>query len=157
MTTGRKACAHGDHCQPRTFGEVLYHQVHHTGADTTIIAERLSVRRGYLCDSCNPDREEVQFQARLLVPLMVATGDISVLEWMAAQVGCVVTRAIDVAAPSDPNRELLDIIDRLGLLAAADRDALADGVRDPQEIEQLRTRAHAVAQEVAHYVAALKG
>lgn len=154
MTHGRKACRTGETCQVRTLTEAIYHQVHHSAADARVVAERLGVRYSYLLDAANPDRDEVQFQARLLVPLMVATSDITILEWMAAQVGCVVTKAEGLATP-DPGRELLDVIDRLGALAAADRDAAADGVRDAGEIELLKTRAHAVAREVAEYVAAL--
>ena len=156
MTSGRRACRNGETCQPRTFGEALYHQVHHSVQDARTLAESVGVRAGYLLDAANPDRDEVQFQARLLVPLMRATDDTTLLEWMAAQVGCLVVRAAAVDAVSDPSQELLEIIDRIGALAAAERDAMADGVRDPQEIERLRIRAHDVAKEVAHFVAALR-
>lgn len=156
MTSGRRACRNGETCQPRTFGEALYHQVHHSVQDARTLAETIGVRAGYLLDAANPDRDEVQFQARLLVPLMRATEDTTLLEWLAGQMGGVFTRRAPIGEATDPGRELLDIVDRLGALASADRDAMADGHRDVGEIERLLARAHDVAKEIAHFVASLR-
>jgi hypothetical protein len=68
MTRGRRDCRHGQPCDVRTLAEAIYCAVHHSDLDARAVAERLGVRYTYLMDAANPDREEVQFQARLIVP-----------------------------------------------------------------------------------------
>jgi hypothetical protein len=83
MTHGRTQCRHGQQCQPRDLAEAIYCCAHHSDIDIKTIAERLNVRVSYLYDATNPDRPNAQFQARLLIPLMVVTGNIAPLRFMA--------------------------------------------------------------------------
>jgi hypothetical protein len=95
----RKQCAAG-RCHAETLPELIYCQLNHGSKPPKAVADELGVRPGYLADAGNPDREEVQFQARLIVPFCRATGSTAVLEFMAAQMSCVLVR-VPMASVSD--------------------------------------------------------
>ncbi len=92
MTGSRKTCRQGDRCEPQTLVEALYCACHHSDLPLTSIAEIIGQRQGYLSDAVNPDRDEVQFQARLIAPLIRATDNYAPLQFLARQVGAVIVR-----------------------------------------------------------------
>src|SRR5262245_43455106 len=56
----------------------------------------------YATDPTNITAEHRQMPAEMIVPLTKATDDITILEWLAAQCGCVVTRRPEPASTAGP-------------------------------------------------------
>lgn len=148
-TTGRKACTTGTHCQPATLGEVVYCVVHHSRIDAKTIAERLGVRYTYLTDAASPDRDEVQFQARLIVPITLATGNDALLRYLAAQCGYV---AFKVPTASDAHADVVahtaKVVREFGDVLTASATAMADHAITASE-------AAGVCQEIDELIGAL--
>lgn len=113
MTTGRKACRGGAPCQPHSVGEAAYCLIHHSEIDARRLAELLGVRYGYLLDAANPDREEVQLQTRLIVPLTMQTGNPVLVEFIARAVGGTFLLLPDSADT------LPDVVTQIGAVASA--------------------------------------
>jgi hypothetical protein len=66
------------------------------------IAEALGVRVGYLLDAANPDREDVQFQARLLGRLAKVTGNDRAIHYIAQMSGGLFVRLPERIGGEDP-------------------------------------------------------
>jgi hypothetical protein len=111
-------------------------------------AEQLGVRRAYLSDALNPDRDELQFQARHLLPYCRIVGPLP-LAWIADQLGYVLVKREHAASASDIALETLDVQDRVGHLSAKVRCAMADGVIDQYEQADIREEARRVQREAA--------
>lgn len=141
MTNGRKSCRSGHPCEPRSLGEAIYCSTFHSEAEARTIAERMGVRYSYLADAANPDRDGQQFQARLLVPLMHATGNLAPLAWLARAMGGVFVRTPDVAVEHDDvRRAFLAATREIGEDAGDIERALADGVITGEEARQLEVQ-----------------
>ncbi len=122
-TQNRKACRQGRRCDLRSLGEAIHCLVHHSDLDARQIAERLGVRYGYLLDAANPDREDTQFQARLVVPLTVLTGRYDLMDYLEREVG-----RVAFAVPQSPAGEHADLF-----------TALAEAMRElGEDAERLR-------------------
>jgi hypothetical protein len=149
MTKSRRQCESGDLCEPRTLAESIYCMVHHSGMDPEEIAKALIVRKGYLLDAANPDRDEVQFQARMLVPAMKATENITPLRFLCREMEGVFVPLPDVShAHDDVYRGLCDAIEEMGQSSGAVKKALMDDVVTEDE-------ADIVDREIDEAVAAL--
>lgn len=119
MTAGRRACRSGQPCQPRTLSEVIYCVVHHSDVDAGTLAEFIGVRRGYLIDAANADRDEVQFQLRWLIPVTLRSGNDALMRYLARGCGgAFVVLPLGQAGPSDATahaaticREVADVLD----------------------------------------------
>jgi len=115
MTASRKQCRLGQSCQIATLADALYHQAHHGAKPLPTIADEIGVRPGYLSDAANADREDVQFQARLIVPLCRATDDLTLLRFMASQLGCVLVNLPAVAnSDCDISKRFIKLAKELG-------------------------------------------
>lgn len=129
MTRGRKACQAGDRCQPRNMQEVIYCMVQHSAKDARTIADELGVRLGYLLDASNPDREDLQFQARHLLPLMRITGNVLALKFLAAELGYMVVQLPDAETTDATIYEsFTESVAKLGETGALIRKGLDDKV-----------------------------
>lgn len=137
MTKGRKSCTGGDRCEPRNLAEAVYCAVHHSAIDARTIAERIGVRVGYLLDAANPDRDDMQFQSRHLIPLMTATGNTLPLKFMAAQMGCLLVAVPDVATNDTVYEAFTRSVERIGDDGALIRRVLSDGEIDSTEAERV--------------------
>jgi len=149
MTNSRRHCRNGKPCEPRSIQESIYCCVSHSNVDSGSIAEMLGVRRGYLLDAANPDREEVQFQARLLVPLMAVTGNLTPLRFLA--------RNFDVAVIDLPRRSASDDDLRKSFMAAVKELGEASGVIEAVLSDGIVSRddAQRVRRELAETIEAL--
>jgi hypothetical protein len=130
MTSSRRQCLAGQACEPRNLGEAIYCAAHHSGMDIATVAERLGVRRAYLYDATNPDRDDMQFQARLLVPLMAVTGNLAPLRFLARQFNVALVELQEALAgdgADDIRSCFLKVVRELGEDSAAIEHALADG------------------------------
>jgi len=142
------------HCEPLAgLSEALHHTVHHTEPGLKRLAERLGIRPGYLADAANPDREELQFQLRLLLPLTKLTGDVSVLDYMEQECGRI---AVPMPRVDQAGRELLALqlhaVKEFGEQAEAIAQALEDGRIDVDE----RRRICKELDDVSRAIAAVK-
>ena len=138
MTKGRKSCTSGDPCEPRNLAESLYCAVHHSAIDARTIAERIGVRVGYLLDAANPDRDDMQFQSRHLIPLMTVTGNLLPLRFLAHQMGCLVVAMPSEMPSTDAIYETFSLaVSRIGDGGDSIRQALSDKSIDEAERDQI--------------------
>ena len=134
---------------PRSLPDALYRALHESERDTQDIASEVGCRPGYLLDAVNPDRDEVQFQLRLLIPFMRATRSLTPLHWIARAMGGVFVAVPEATADhADVRKAFVDVVRELGEDAALIEQVLADGQVDSAEAER-------VAQELDETVAAL--
>jgi hypothetical protein len=149
MTKSRKQCESGDVCEPRTLAEAIYCLIHHSGVDVAEVAKLLCVRTGYLLDAANPDREEVQFQARMLAPAMTHFKNVKPLQFLCREMNGVFVQFPEVSADHDDvYRGLCDAIEEMGQSSSAVKKALHDDVVTEEE-------ADVVDREIDDAVAAL--
>lgn len=133
-TSSRKECcsAGGQKCDLRNLGDSLYHVVHHSELSARELAEQLGVRPGYLLDAANPDRDDTQFQLRLLAPLTRLSKNDALIEAVARGCGGVFVRTptltgrhADIAHQS--TRVLREVCEAIEAPAAAvENDARID-------------------------------
>jgi hypothetical protein len=98
MTRSRKQCTSGDRCEPRNLQEAIYCELHHSDLPLARIAETIGVRAGYLMDAANPDRDDTQFQARLIAPTTRITGNTAVISLLSRECGGVFVPTPEVSA-----------------------------------------------------------
>lgn len=139
----------------RTLAEALGRALHDSGRTTEAVAEEMGVRRAYLADALNPERDEAQFQARRLVAFCRATHSLLPLEWLADQVGCVLISRAQATQSRDIAIETLDVADEAGQLSHVVRQAYADGHLSEQERSDIRAHAHRVQREAAEVARAV--
>ncbi len=158
-TVGRKACRSGKRCEIRSLGDAIYHAVHHSDVPTPTLAERLGVRLGYLCDAANPDRDTAQFQARLIVPITLLTGDFTMLDYLEREVG-----RVAFAVPQSPAGEHADLFTalaeamrELGEDAESLRIAVDDGTITSEEAEAFEREADETIAAIARMKAIVAG
>lgn len=150
-TTGRKACTSGQPCHPTTLGEVLYCVVHHSRIDAKTIAERLGIKYTYLVDAANPDRDEAQFQARLIVPVTLVTGNDALLQYIASRCNGVFFPMPNVdGSHADVLEQTAKAVREFGDVLTSSAQALADNRVTVEE-------AGAVGRQVDEAIAALAG
>jgi len=136
MTKSRKQCQSGDVCEPRTLTEAVYCCLHHSGVDVVDVAKEMRVRPGYLQDAANSDRDEVQFQARMLPQLMAVTGNVKPLQWLCREMSGVFVALPDASpAHDDVYRGLCDAIEEMGQSSSAVKKALLDDEVSEQEAD----------------------
>lgn len=140
MTSSRRACRQGGPCEPRNLAEAIYCAAHHSGLEIETVAERLGVRRAYLYDATNPDREDTQFQARLLVPLMAVTGNLTPLRFLAREfdVALIELPARGATSNDDIRQSFMRVVKELGEDSAAIERVLADGIVSADEAKRVK-------------------
>jgi hypothetical protein len=74
-------------CVVVTVQDLVTCAVHHSGQPPKAIADFLGVRVGYLYDAANPDRDELQFQLKHLVPLLTFTRRHDLADALASMLG----------------------------------------------------------------------
>lgn len=155
MTQNRNECILGQNrCLPRTLAECVHCVARHSNVDTHKLASLLEVDYATFIRWTEPNGIN-QIPARKLAALAQHTGRYDHIAWIAADAGLTVS-PLAPAAGANRVKELLDICDAFGKLAATDRDADASGI-DAQERAQLLDRVRAMKKEVAEYEQALVG
>lgn len=101
MTRSRKECTSGQHCDPRNLQEAIYCLLHHSELTLAQIAETVGVRPGYLMDAANPDREDTQFQTRLVAPTRHVAKNTAVIVRLARDCGGVFVPTPALSAEHD--------------------------------------------------------
>lgn len=139
MNASKKSCTKGDSCIPSTLAEAIYCCVFHSGLEPAVIAERMGVSRAYLYNAANPDREDFQFQARLIIPLTHATGNLCILHFMAREFNqAVVPLPAPSATPQDIRGEFMKVMRSLGDGSGVIDDILDDGIVTKVEAQRGR-------------------
>lgn len=158
MTHKRRRCRSGDRCEPRTLLEAIACVVLHSNADAKTIAERVGVRHGYLLDAANPDREEIQFQARLIEPVSQAASNDAIVEFLCRQRGGVFVRipSADVDGAEAMTLAHLDVVREMGEDAAAMQAILADRRLTVEEADAFDSEVDETIQKLAQWKAIVR-
>lgn len=155
MTQTTATCALGrQKCEPRNLAEVIHCVTRHSGIETHRLADQLETDYPTLIRWSEPNGV-CQMPARKLAALARITNRFDHLAFIAADAGLTVS-PLAPAAGVNRVKELLDICESFGQLAAKDRDADVNGI-DAQERAQLLDRLRAMKKEVAEYEQALVG
>jgi hypothetical protein len=157
-TQGRKACRSGDRCHVTTVGELIYCAVNHSDLTAEQIAEGLNVRRGYLLDAANPDRDDTQFQLRLFLPLLRLTK-----RWDLMETFCVMGGGVYYRLPETFDGSNLDAVQHIGQMAAEfgqvlnhASQSLVDGVVTREEAETVEEHSNKFMSRVLAFVSMFK-
>jgi len=86
-TNSRKQCTSGERCDIHGLSDAVYCVLHHSERPLKEIAETVGVRSGYLMDAANPDREDTQFQARLIAPVTRVSDNDAIIVQLARDCG----------------------------------------------------------------------
>lgn len=142
-----KGCTAKAPCVVTTIQELVYCAVHHSALPPKAIADSLGVRTGYLLDSANPDRDEVQFQLRLFLPLLKATDRADLFEAFSTLAGFVAFTPPSgipthdmVRETARAMREFADFIDSTGAAIADGQVTLCEARRLAQYGERVMGR-----------------
>lgn len=158
MNQNRRNCRNGEPCQPRTLLEAIYCLVHHSAADAATIAERIAVRRGYLLDAANPDREDIQFQARLIEPASAAASNDVVVEFLCRLRGGVFVRtpSFDLEGAIAITQGHLEVIREIGEDAAKVHEILRDRKLTADEADEFDAEIDDTMQKLAEWKAIVR-
>jgi len=155
MTQNTAACALGrQKCQPRNLAEAIHCVARHSGIDGHHLADLLEVDYHVFVRWTEPNGQS-QLPARKLAALAHHTGRTDHIAWIAADAGLSVA-TLPATVSTNRVKELLDICEAIGHLAATDRDVDADGI-DAQERAQLLDRVRVVKKELSEYEQTLVG
>jgi hypothetical protein len=133
----------------RTLTEAMNRARFDSGKSIATLAEACGVKRGYLADALNEEREGVmQFQARHFVTFCREVGDLP-LAWVADQLGFVLVPREQAATAAALAAETMDVQARVGALSSRVRCAIADGIVDQYEAADIREEARRVQREAA--------
>src|SRR5688500_2465061 len=70
-----------------SLGDAIQAVVLHSDVPAKALADAIGVRYGYLLDAANPDRDDTQFQARLIAPLTRASRNAAIVQRIAQDCG----------------------------------------------------------------------
>lgn len=124
-----------------TLRDALHDNIHGSKVPLKQLADDLGISYSYLANAGNPNLEEFHFQLRHLVPLMKATGNTAVLDYLEHSMGRVAFRVPVAEGEHLPiTSNLLQIIQHVGDLSGKIEEALADNKierREAKDIEPL--------------------
>lgn len=153
MTQTRVTCVLRARCQPRTLSEAVYCVARHSDIDAHRLADGLEIDYPTFMRWTDPSTV-CQLPGRKFAALANLTGRFDHFTFAAVDAGLVVARRITSAGGSDRLRELLDIAEHTGRLAAADRDSSVDGWTADEKQAQ-REILQRICREVSEYEQAL--
>jgi hypothetical protein len=147
MTTSRKLCRSGAHCQPATLKEALDCLGHHSDITVRQMADRLGhVTEGTLGKQLSLYDDDNYPPLRNLVPLMNAASNDALIEYLARSVGGVFFRPMVSGADGE---QLGRTVREFGELLQCHGITLADGRVTEAEAEEFDRQADDVIAAVA--------
>lgn len=150
MTENTKACLLGrNRCQPRSLAEAIHCVARHSAVETNRLAELLEVDYATFIRWTEPNGFS-QLPGRKFAALAQHTNRFDHITWVASDAGLVVATRIAGVGSGDRVKELLDIADQVGRLAATDRDAAPGGISDDEK-RDLRGVLQRICREVSEY------
>jgi hypothetical protein len=146
---GRKACRSGQRCEIGSLAEAIDCTVHHSDPTLKQIAERIGKTEGYLRASSSQYDDSHKFQAELIVPITVATGNFAILDYMERQVGRVALTVPDGLGRGDVFERTADLMRELGEAIEEIRRTLTDGRVEAAEAERVKKEIHDIQRAAA--------
>lgn len=124
-----------------TLRDALHANIHDSGVPLKRLHEDLGISYSYLANAGNPNLEDFHFQLRHLIPLMKATGNMAVLDYLDHSMGRVAFRVPEASGENlNVTQELMHIVTHVGELAGKVQEALEDmkiEKREAKDIEPL--------------------
>jgi hypothetical protein len=147
-----------------TLRDCLYHTIHLNKKPLKLIAEEIGMSENYLTRAALPDAEEsdtgtgCRFPLKKLIPLIKATGDLSVLDMIENNLGRV---AIALPPPvkattADICRLSMQSMKEFGKLVGDVEKSIADSKITCPENERIQAEAYKTIQSILNLVAACK-
>jgi hypothetical protein len=146
-----------------TLKECLYQTIHRNNKPLKAIAEEIGMAESYLTRSALPDPDEsdtgtgCRFPLKKLIPLIHATGDFAVLDFIELSLGRVAF-ALPVGK-KDVNgicRLALRSVKEFGELMAAIDKSMADSLLTVQETERIRREGYEAIQTIMTLIHAVE-
>lgn len=133
-----------------TLKDNLYRTIHRNRKPPKAIAEEIGVSENYLYRAALPDPDEsdtgtgCRFPLKKLIPLVRATGDYSVLDYIERTLGRVAVALPDGngGALGDVCRMTLRAVAEFGELMREVEKSMADGLVTAEELERVQIEAH---------------
>ena len=118
----------------QTLREALHANIHESGTPIKKLSDDIGISYSYLANAGNPNLEDFHFQLRHLVPLMKATGNMAVLDYLEHSMGRVAFRIPSGSGETLAiTSNLLQIVGHIGELAKRIEDTLEDNIVDQRE------------------------
>jgi hypothetical protein len=146
-----------------TLKDCLYRTLHQNHKPLKAIAEELSMSVSYLTRTALPDQEEsdtgsgCNFPLKKLIPLVHATGDFTVLDFIEQSLG-----RMSVVLP-DPSANISDIcrltmtsVREFGHMMSEIESGIADGKITERERERILKEGHEAIQAIMNLIYTLK-
>ncbi len=137
-----------------TLRDALHETVHNGGVPIKQLHERLGISYSYLANAANPNLEEFNFQLRHLMPLINATGNYAVLDYLENACGRVAFSLPEVGKDNlEITQGLLELVGRMGDLSHEMRNILADGLIEEHEYRRVEPVFFDLLREIASLMA----
>ena len=133
-----------------TLKDALHDTIHNSGVPIKRLSDQVGISYSYLTNAGNPNLEEFNFQLKHLMPLINATGNYAVLDYLENACGRVAFVLPDAATNHiEINQGLLDLFGRMGDLAHQMRDILADGEVNDHEYRRVEPIFYSLLRDLA--------
>jgi hypothetical protein len=147
-----------------TLKDCLYKTIHRNKKPLKAIAEEIEMAESYLTRSALPDLDECEtgtgcrFPLKKLIPLVHATGDFSVLDFIERSLGRVAVKlpSAKVGALRDVCRLSLRAVSEFGELMQEVEKSLADNIIKPDEMERIREEGYQAIEALLTLVHAME-
>lgn len=146
-----------------TLKECLYDTIHRNRKPLKAIAEEIGMAESYLTRAALPDQDEsdtgtgCRFPLKRLIPLIRATGDFQVLDFIERSLGRVAVPLPDPAKSSrDIYRLSLQSVREFGELMGTIEKSLEDGKLSEQERETIQREGHEAIQAIVNLLSIIE-
>lgn len=146
-----------------TLKECLYDTIHRNRKPLKAIAEEIGMAESYLTRAALPDQDEsdtgtgCRFPLKRLIPLIRATGDFRVLDFIERSLGRVAVPLPDPAKSSrDIYRLSLQSVREFGELMGTIEKSLEDGKLSKKETETIQREGHEAIQAIVNLLSIIE-
>jgi hypothetical protein len=157
-TNSPKICRAGQRCEVTSDAEAFDCLCHHSTKKLRQIAQEIGVSENYLRSASSLYDDTHQFQARLIVPITLATGNFVLLDHFERSVGRVAITLPTVALDdeSDLFTPMAEIAQEVGHVAAEIQAAFRDHQLAPEEMDRIEREIHHAHEALARMEALLR-
>ncbi len=122
-----------------TLRDALHENIHVKSINIKELSDRIGISYSYLANSGNPNLEEFHFQLRHLIPLTLTTKNFSTLDYIEHACGRTAIVLPDVTSGDHVclNQNLMEMVEHIGQISGALREALADNKITPTEARDM--------------------
>jgi hypothetical protein len=147
-----------------TLKDSLYKTIHRNAKPLKVIAEEIGMSENYITRAALPDSEEsdtgtgCRFPLNKLIPLIKATGDFAVLDWIERDLGRVgvVIPAHKQKTVKDVCHLTMDAVNKFGILAGEVKVSIIDDKLSKDECDRIADDGYKTVQAILVLVAACK-